>query len=104
VRERDKVPALQEDHAAPGAVSEARIGVELLPRLLVERVDVDDGIGLLPGVHQVLDEEAERRPPVAEVVLPDDAVTLGLEHTREGVTEDGAPEVADVHLLGDLRG
>ena len=37
------------------------------------------------------------------MVLADDPVALELEHAGDGVADDGAAEVADVHLLGDVR-
>jgi hypothetical protein len=52
----------------------------------------------------VLDQHPEGRPPVAEVVLADHAVPQELQDSRERVADDRAPQVPDVHLLGDVRG
>ncbi len=59
---------------------------------------------VLTQVDQVLDQHAERRPPVADVVgpqhvLPEEAVEAG-----ERVANDGRAEVTDVHLLGHVGG
>ena len=49
------------------------------------------------------DQHAELRAPVADVVLADDLVALELDHAAERVADDGAAQVSDVHLLGDVR-
>ena len=48
-------------------------------------------------------QHAELRSPVADVVLAMDGVPLELEHARDAVADDGAAQVADVHLLGQVR-
>ena len=99
------VAALEQHHAPPGAIGEEGVLVELAARRLVEGVDVAVGVGALavPGIDEVLEEHAEGRAPVPQVVLADDAVPDGLEHAGERVAEDRAAQVADVHLLGDVR-
>ena len=81
-------------------------GVELDPGRLVEGVRVgDEETGLvraLADVEQVLDEHAERRAPVTDVVLPDDVVPEVLEGASDRVADDGRAQVPDVHLLGDV--
>ena len=99
-------PACSSDHPCPGPVGEGRVAVELRPRRLVERV----GVGhqqlrlrrVLADVEQVLDEHAERRAPVADVVLPDHVVPEVLQHARQRVADDRGAQVADVHLLGHV--
>ena len=61
------------------------------------------GFGL-PQIEQMLDEHAERRTPVADVVLPDHLVTDELEHAHQRVADDGGTQMADVHLLGHVGG
>ena len=56
----------------------------------------------LAHVHQVLDQHAEGRAPVPDVVLPDDPVAFELQQPDQAVSDDGGPEVADVHLLGGI--
>ena len=51
----------------------------------------------------MLDQHAERRAPVADVVLADDAVAEEVEHAHQRVADDRGAQVADVHLLGDVR-
>jgi len=43
-----------------------------------------------------------RRAPVADVVFPDDLVALELQQPDKAVSDDGGPQVADVHLLGGI--
>jgi hypothetical protein len=38
------------------------------------------------------------------VVGPDDIVSHKLEDSADGLSDDGASEMADVHLLGDVGG
>ena len=100
------VAGLQRDHAGAGPVGERRVAVELLARGAVERVGVGDQQLRLGGVladgQQVLDEHAERRPPVADVVLPDHLVAEVLEGPHQRVADDRRAQVSDVHLLGHV--
>ena len=50
----------------------------------------------------MLDQHAERRSPVADVVLADDPVPDEREHAYQRVADHGAAQVPDVHLLGDV--
>ena len=104
--QRGRVARLQRDHPLPGALGEARVGVELRPRALVEAVQVTDrqlvrGLGLTQ-VEQVLDEHAERRAPVADVVGPPHVVAEPGQRTRRRVADHGRAQVPDVHLLGHV--
>ncbi len=54
-------------------------------------------------VDHVLDQHPERRPPVADVVLREHVVADEAQEARDRVADDRAPQVADVHLLGDVR-
>jgi hypothetical protein len=53
-------------------------------------------------LFKVLNEHAELGAPVAEVVLPDHVRAEETQHAGERVADDGAPQVPDVHLLGDV--
>jgi hypothetical protein len=57
----------------------------------------------LTDVEQMLDQHAERRAPVADVALADHLVARELEHARERVADDRRAQMADVHLLRDVR-
>ena len=65
-----------------------------------------DGEVLALGARQALavalDEDAELRTPVAEVVVRDDVVSKGAEDPVDGVADDGRADVPDVHLLGGV--
>ena len=41
-------------------------------------------------------------PPVADMVLANDAVALELDDAADGVADDRAAQMPDVHLLGDV--
>jgi hypothetical protein len=41
--------------------------------------------------------------PVADVVLADYIVAEEFEHSADAIADDCAPQMADVHLLGDVR-
>ena len=73
----------------------------------VELVEVADaeGLGPLGPVHveQVLDEHAEGRAPVADVVLAQHGVAEEAEDAGQRIADQGAAQVADVHLLGHVR-
>ena len=100
------VAALKQHDAPPAPLGERGIAVELEARRGVELVEVPhaEGLGVLcaADVDQVLEEHAEWRPPVADVVLPPHVVPEEPEHTRQRVADDGGAEMPDVHLLGHV--
>src|SRR5687767_8835217 len=56
-----------------------------------------------PGTRtKVGDQHPELRPPVPDVILADDPVSLKFDDAADGIADDRAAEVADVHLLGDV--
>ncbi len=121
--QRLRVARLEVDHPAPGAGLELLVGVEEGAARLVEPVEARHGLltGLhagLAGLHggtlggggqlarvldQVLDEHAELGAPVADVVAADHLLTGELQHPHDRVADHGRAQVADVHLLGDVR-
>ncbi len=78
------VARLERHDAFAGTIGEDRVGlvVELGPGRLIEAREVADRQGrgrrVLSLVDQVLDQHAERCPPVADVVLADDVVAEPL--------------------------
>src|SRR5262249_21638063 len=42
------------------------------------------------------------RPPIPNMILPDDPMPLELHHPANRIADDGASQVADVHFLGDV--
>ena len=56
----------------------------------------------VPVLGQVLDEHAELRPPIPHMVLADYAMIERFQRASQGVTDDGAAQVTDVHLLGHV--
>ncbi len=57
------------------------------------------------GVNEMLvavDENAELRAPVAQVVIGDDGMPQEAQQAGQSVSQDGAAEMADVQRLGDI--
>ena len=100
------VATLQQHDAVAAALGEGRVTVELPPGRGVELVEVPHterlGVGRPVNVEQVLDEHAERRAPVADVVLPQHVVPEEPEHAGQRVADEGGAQVPDVHLLGHV--
>jgi len=106
---RLRVAGLQLHDLAARRFGELRICVEARLRGAVELLQVADGEGL-PAPHglgiraaQVLDQHAELRAPVADVVDPADIVAARLQQPADRIADDRRADVADVHLLGDVR-
>ena len=100
------IAALQQHHPTAAALDEGGIAVELPARRGVELVEVThaEGLRVVGAVHveQVLDEHAEGRPPVPDVVLPQHRVAHESEHAGQRVADQRAAQVTDVHLLGHV--
>jgi hypothetical protein len=100
------VAGLERHHPRASPGGEGGIAVEIGPGGLVEgvRVRLEQGSlhGTLPHVEEVLDEHPERCAPVADVVLADDVVAEFLQGARQSVADHRGPQVADVHLLGQV--
>ena len=54
---------------------------------------------LVAEVLPAIEHHAELRAPVADVIIRDDAMPKEPRHARQTVADDGAADVADVHLL-----
>ncbi len=98
---------MQQHDAVASPILELLTGIELRPGLLVEAVEIADtelgGCLGLADVEKVLDQHAERRAPVADVVLADHRVADELEQAHKRVADHRGAQVPDVHLLGDVR-
>jgi hypothetical protein len=103
VLQRLRIARLQQDDARTRAIRERRITLELLARGLVELRELGDLGVRRPQIDHVLDQHAERRAPVTDVVLAQDGVAAPFEHARERIADHRAAQVADVHLLRDVR-
>ena len=57
---------------------------------------------LVAEVLVAVEQDAELRAPVAEVVVGDDRVAQEAQQPRQGVADDRAAQMADVHRLGDV--
>jgi hypothetical protein len=76
----------------------------MLPAPLVELLQPLD----IKGFHRevleqhLLDHHAELGTPVTDMVLPDHVVADEPQDVAQGVTDHRRPQMADVHLLGDI--
>ena len=75
---------------------------------LVEPGELLDGVLAIGfGVQEMLvavEDHAELRAPVADVIVADRGVAEETEHAAQGVADHGRADVADVHRLGHVRG
>ena len=108
MRLRRLVAGLQGDDHLPGAVGELGVRVETRTGRRVEGFQVAEfrRCGALAGaaqVRQVREQHAELGAPIADVVLADDFMAQRFQYARHGVADDRAAQVADMHLLGEVR-
>ena len=87
-----------------GAVGKVGVLVEPLAGLCVEALEIRQPVGVFPDVVEVGDQASELGTPVADVVLPDDRVAERIENPCDGVADDRAAQVVDLHLLGEVWG
>mmetsp|Transcript_53463 Transcript_53463/g.153405 ORF Transcript_53463/g.153405 Transcript_53463/m.153405 type:complete len:519 (-) Transcript_53463:105-1661(-) len=109
-RARELAAALQVHNCFLRLLLEVLVLVEPLLGSLVERIQVahvrhaacaleEAGVGLL---HE-LDEHTELSAPIADVVQSVHLMAAELQNPAQGLPQDGGPQVANVHLLGDVR-
>ncbi|MNZ37410.1 hypothetical protein D3C78_548550 [compost metagenome] len=98
-----RVAGLQLDHQATGTVGELFGFVEALFRCAVEVFQVRQLVAGDRVFLQVGHQHAELGAPVADVVLTDHGVAEEFENAGHAVADDGRAQVADVHLLGQVR-
>ena len=107
--ERLRVAPLQLDHLGPRGVLVRLRRVEPLLRLLVEDDEVtevhliDAGERFWGDLPHVRNQHAELRAPIPDVVQAQHIVPEELQVALDGVADDGRAQVADVHLLRDVR-
>jgi hypothetical protein len=92
-------------HLGARAPLELGLAVEAPLGGLVQCVDggnVDAIARPAKRVAHLRDEHAELRAPVADVVDAAHGVAAVLERARQRLADDGRPQVAHVHLLGDV--
>ncbi len=94
------VPGLKLYHQFAGAVGELGGLVEALFRCAIELLQVGQlAFRRRRFFLEVSQQHAELGAPVADVVLPDHLVAEVLEHTTDGVTNNGRAQVANMHLF-----
>jgi len=108
------VTGLKPYNVVPGDICNRGILVKPTLRLPVEllhvgnryalqgRDDVRPSLVALEPPVQAGRQHPELGAPVADVVLADDVVAEELERPADGVADDRAAEVPDVHLLGEV--
>mmetsp|Transcript_15817 Transcript_15817/g.45095 ORF Transcript_15817/g.45095 Transcript_15817/m.45095 type:complete len:390 (-) Transcript_15817:12-1181(-) len=106
---RNLAAALQVDNCLLGSFLEVLVVIESLLRGLVECVQVAD-IRHLAALHEVrvrllhvLDQHAKLGAPITDMVQPVNLVAAELQDPAQGLPQDGRPQVADMHLLRDVR-
>ena len=100
--ERLGIAALQINDHLPRPVGERRITLEPRRCLGVEPLEVAERLAVLAGVVQMRHQAPETGAPVTDVILADHVVAQGFQHACHGVADDGAAQVMDLHLLGEV--
>mmetsp|Transcript_790 Transcript_790/g.2883 ORF Transcript_790/g.2883 Transcript_790/m.2883 type:complete len:509 (-) Transcript_790:586-2112(-) len=105
------VAALEVHHRRLRALLELRILIEAHLGLLVKGLQVPDPAlrsrrlsipTLLFAILEVFDEHSELRSPVADVIEAQHLDACELEGAAQRIADDGAAQVSDVHLFGDV--
>ncbi len=101
------IALLELDEFGLGGIADGFVGFRLELDFLVDLFEVAEGIEPeLLGIALAFvaeEDHAEASAPVAEVIVGDDGVAEEAVDAREGVAENGAAEMSDVHFLGDVR-
>ncbi len=100
------VALLEEDELALGGFSHGFVDFRFLLDFAINRLEMAEGIFLqLRGIAVTLvteEDHAETGAPVADMIVGNNVVAEKTIEAREGIAEDGAAQMADVHLLGDI--
>ena len=110
-----RIAGLECNDPTAGPLGELRVAVVPRPGVPVQAVEPGHGrragvLGRSTGgaepvrpLPKVLDEHAELRAPIADVILAHDLVPTEVEDAGQRIADDRGAQVADVHLLGDVR-
>ncbi len=109
--QRFLIAALKLDNFSEGILLKFRVFIKLGLRLLVEGDKIADfrrhirltGEQLGAFALDVCNELPELRAPVAGVVKPDSVMSKKLQNSSKRITNDGTPQMADMHILCDIR-
>ncbi len=98
------IVALQQDDTVAGADLELVVRIELRTSGAVEAVEIADlEIGRRAEIDKMLDQHAEGRAPVADVILLHDAMAEERHQPDECVADHRGAQMPDVHLLRHVR-
>ena len=105
--QRLEVAGLQPHDALAASRLELLVGVEDGACVAIERGQVARAElahrGRAAEVDEMLDQHAERRAPVADVVLAHDLVPCEHQEPDDRVADHGRAQMPDLELLGDVR-
>ena len=106
-REVFRIPGLELDELLAGLALDVVIGFLDAIDLAVEADKLGDGIAverrLIEEMFPSVDDLSKLGPPVADVVIGDHLMAEKAGDAGQGVAEDRAADVADVHRLGHVR-
>ena len=102
-RQHGSVALLQVHHHLAGTGGEPFVRVEALARGGVEAFQIRKLVRIFAAVVQVRHQASEAGAPVADVVLPQHGAAERFQHPRHGIADDGAAQMVDLHLLGEVR-
>ena len=97
------IATLQCHHGLAGAFGKCRVGVETLFGFAIETLDVCQFVMYIAGIGEMGQQHAELRAPVTDVVLPHHPFAQVFQHPHHRIADDGAAQVPDMHLLGQVR-
>jgi len=101
-----RIALLQLDQLGLAALEPGGLLFRAVVALHVDAFKCFDGQGIAFGVGQegavALDQQAELRPPVAQMVVGDHTVAEGAVDAVKGIADHSRADVADVHRLGHI--
>ena len=98
-----RVAGLQRHHHGAAGLGKGGVCIEAGLCGPIELFQIRQRLGILTDFLEVGEQHAELSAPIADMVLPEHQMPQGFQDADHGIADDGAAQMPDMHLLGEIR-